>query len=219
MAPTLWLVRHAPTRDNLDGVIMGQRDPEAILDGLDGAGDLLAGVAFDRIVSSDSRRAQATARAIAPGAPLRLDARLRERSLGPWEGRTKAELRAAHPEALAEAGAVRLDAEVPGFEPLAALLQRVHGALAGLRGLDGPVLVVGHNGSLRAALVLLSRGERPAVVATSIEHLRPIEADLAGLRDGLVEVVPYRTKIRQDHAHSSMRRPVGRSSASSSSCS
>ena len=182
MPPTLWLVRHAPTRENVDGVIMGQRDPEAILDGLDVAAGLLPGVAFERVVASDSRRAQATARAIAPNVPLRLDARLRERSLGPWEGRTKAELLAAHPEALAEAGAVRLDADIPGCEPLAALLARVHGALRDLAQLDGPVLVVAHNGPLRAALALLGVADLAAVVATSIEHLRPIEADLAHLR-------------------------------------
>ena len=47
-APTLWLVRHAPTRDNVDAVIMGQRDPDAIVAGLDGADRLcqsLAGAA------------------------------------------------------------------------------------------------------------------------------------------------------------------------------
>jgi broad specificity phosphatase PhoE len=182
-AVSLWLVRHAPTRDNVDGVVMGQRDPEAILDGLDAAAGLLAGVAFATVVSSDARRAQATARAIAPGHPLRLDERLRERSLGPWEGRPKSELHAAHPEVLTAGGAVRLDADLPDCEPLAALLQRVHAALCDLAGVAGPALVVAHNGSLRAALVLLGVSDLASVVDTSIEHLRPIEADLARLRD------------------------------------
>ena len=44
------------------------------------------------------------------------------------------------------------------------------------------MLVVGHNGSLRAALALLGLTDLASVVATSIEHLRPIEADLADLR-------------------------------------
>ena len=182
MAPTLWLVRHAPTRDNVDGVIMGQRDPEAILDGLDVAARLLAEVAFECVVSSDSRRAAGTARAIAPTASVRLDKRWRERSLGPWEGRTKADLLDAHPDALADAGAVRLDADIPGCEPLAALLARVHGALEDLREVRGPVLVVGHNGSLRAALVLLGVADLAAVAATSLQHLHPIEADVTALR-------------------------------------
>jgi broad specificity phosphatase PhoE len=182
MAPTLWLVRHAPTRDNLDGVIMGQRDPEATLDGLDVAAALLADVRFEHVVSSDSRRAEATARALAPAVPLRLDARLRERSLGAWEGRSKPELRAAHPEAVGEAGAVRLDADIPGVEPLPALLSRVHAALSDLRGLDGSVLVVAHNGSLRAALALLGEIDVAAAARSSLAHLAPTIADLDGLR-------------------------------------
>ena len=132
-------------------------------------------------MSSDSRRAQATARAITASTPLRLDERLRERSLGPWEGRTKAELRAQHPEAMADAGSVRLDADVPGFEPLTSVLARVHGALADLRELRGPVLVVGHNGSLRAALALLGVADLASVAATSLRHLHPIEAGLEHL--------------------------------------
>jgi broad specificity phosphatase PhoE len=181
-AVSLWLVRHAPTRDNVSGVIMGQRDPEAILDGLDVAAGLLAEVDFATVVSSDARRAQATARAIAPGRPLCLDARLREKSFGPWEGRPKTALHAAHPEVLTASGAVRLDADIPGCEPLPALLERVHAALRDLAGLAGPVLVVAHNGSLRAALVLLGVSDLASVVETSLEHLRPIEADLARLR-------------------------------------
>ena len=73
---------------------------------------------------------------------------------------------------------MRLDADIPGCEPLPALLARVHAALHDLAGLDGPVLVVAHNGSLRAALALLVTKKLEAVVATSLEHLRPIEVDL-----------------------------------------
>jgi probable phosphoglycerate mutase len=182
LSRVLWLVRHAPTRDNVDGVIMGQRDPEAILAGLDGADRLLEGIAFEQIVSSDARRAQATARAIAAGRPLRLDERLRERSFGDWEGRPKTELRAAHPEVLTTTGAVRLDAEIPGLEPVAAMFARVHAALADLAGIAGPVLVVGHNGSLRAAMVLLGVSDLETAASTSLAHLRPVQADLARLR-------------------------------------
>ncbi|MDX6680954.1 MAG: alpha-ribazole phosphatase [Solirubrobacteraceae bacterium] len=179
----LWLVRHAPTRDNVDGVIMGQRDPEAIAARLDGADRLLEGVVFAQVVSSDARRAQATARALAAGRPLRLDERLRERSFGHWEGRPKTQLRAAHPEVLTATGAVRLDAEIPGLEPVRAMFARVHAALADLRGIGGSVLVVGHNGSLRAAMVLLGVSDLESAATTSLEHLRPVEADLAGLRE------------------------------------
>jgi broad specificity phosphatase PhoE len=183
-AAPLWLVRHAPTRDNVDGVIMGQRDPEAIVGDLDGAAGLLDGLDVATVVSSDARRAQATARAIAPDLAPRLDARLRERAFGPWEGRSKTELHAAHPEVLTPTGgAVRLDADVPGLEPLPAMVRRVHAALRDLRELDGPVLVVAHNGSLRLALVLLGRRDLASVVSWSLPHLRVFEADLARLRE------------------------------------
>jgi broad specificity phosphatase PhoE len=180
---SLWLVRHAPTRDNVDGVIMGQRDPEAIVDRLDGADRLLEDVVFAQVVSSDARRAQATARAIAAGRPLRLDERLRERSFGAWEGRPKSDLRGAHPEVLTATGAVRLDADVPGLEPLGAMFARVYAALADLRSVDGPVLVVGHNGSLRAAIALLGVSDFETAATTSLPHLQPIAADLARLRE------------------------------------
>jgi probable phosphoglycerate mutase len=180
---TLWLVRHAPTRDNVDGVIMGQRDPEAIVEGLDGAGRLLAGVAFTQVVSSDARRAQATARAIAAGRPLRLDARLRERAFGHWEGRPKRELYEAHPEVLTPKGAVRLDAELAGLEPLTAFFARVYAALSELARIAGPQLVVGHNGSLRIAMVLLGVSDLRSAADSSLAHLEPVEADVARLRD------------------------------------
>ena len=183
--PSLWLVRHAPTRDNVDAVIQGQRDPEAIVDGLASAGRLLAGVTFASVVSSDARRAQMTAQAISPGRPPRLDARLRERSFGDWEGRPMSELRAEHPEVLATNGAVRLDAEVPGLEPLDALFARVHAALRDAVALDGPLLIVGHHGSLRVAMVLLGVSTLAAANAMSFPHLRPVAADLARLRDPL----------------------------------
>jgi broad specificity phosphatase PhoE len=179
----LWLVRHAPTNDNHDGVIMGQRDPEVTAGGLDGVAGLLADIAWDRVVSSDARRAQATARVIAPDAAITLDERLRERSFGAWEGRTKAELIAAHPHVLTETGAVRLDADIPGLEPTAAFVARVHAALADLRGADGPLLVVAHNGSLRVAMVLLGLTTFDAASASSLAHLSPVATDLATLRE------------------------------------
>ena len=77
---------------------------------------------------------------------------------------------------------MRLDADVPGFESLPSLLRRVHGALADFGEHARPVLVVGHNGSLRVALALLGLTDLASVVATSLEHLRPIEADLPDLR-------------------------------------
>jgi 2,3-bisphosphoglycerate-dependent phosphoglycerate mutase len=182
LAPTLWLVRHAPTRDNLDGRVMGQRDVAPTSYGLSVAAGLAGETTFAQAVSSDARRAQDTARAIAPAAPLRLDERLRERCFGEWEGRDKRELRAERPDAFTAGGAIRLDADPPGGEPLAALLERVHAALSDLREAEGPVLVIGHNGSLRAALALLGERGLGAATTMSLDYLSPIVADAASLR-------------------------------------
>jgi broad specificity phosphatase PhoE len=182
LGSTLWLVRHAPTRDNLDGVVMGQRDTPPTSYGLSVATGLGAAVTFAYAVSSDARRAQETARAIAPDAELRLDERLRERFFGEWEGRDKRELRNARPDAFTSGGAIRLDADPPGGEPLCGLMGRVHAALADLDASDGPVLVVAHNGSLRAALVLLGETDLAAATTMSLDYLSPVVADLARLR-------------------------------------
>ena len=182
MAPTLWLVRHAPTSDNLDGVVMGQRDPAPTSHGLRAAADLGESATFAEAVSSDALRAYQTARAIAPNAPLRLDERLRERCFGEWEGRDKRELRAGRPDAFTDGGSIRLDADPPGGEPLAALLRRVHAALSDVADAHGPVLVVAHNGSLRAALVLLGETDLAAATTMSLDYLSPVVADLARLR-------------------------------------
>ena len=182
MAPLLWLVRHAPTGDNFAGLVMGQRDVAPTSYGLSAAAGLAGDVTFTQAVSSDARRAQETARAIAPGAPLRLDERLRERSFGEWEGRDKRDLRAAHPAAFTSGGAIRLDFDPPGAEGLPALLDRVHAALSELVAAEGPVLVVAHNGSLRAALLLLGEADLAAATTMSLDYLSPVLADLATLR-------------------------------------
>ncbi len=175
-------MRHAPTRDNFTGLVMGQRDVAPTSYGLSAAAGLAGDVTFTHAVSSDARRAQETARAIAPGAPLRLDERLRERCFGEWEGRDKRELRAVHPAAFTSAGAIRLDSDPPGAEGLAALLDRVHAALSELASAEGPVLVVAHNGSLRAALLLLGEADLAAATTMSLDYLSPVVADLATLR-------------------------------------
>ena len=145
----------------------------------------LAGIRFARIVSSPSLRALGTARAIAPEVAPETDPRLRERSFGDWEGRAKAELAAQAPEAFTEAGAFRLDFCPPGGEPAPALLERVHAALAALAAepVDGPTLLVSHNGTLRAAFVLLGLWDFAGAAAGGVEHLAPRAADLAALRD------------------------------------
>ncbi|MGY1746498.1 histidine phosphatase family protein [Blastococcus sp. SYSU D00695] len=102
----LW--RHGRTEWNAEGRFQGQQDPP-----LDAEGRRQATVAAAHlvsalqltadatvVVSSDLERAAQTAGALTGllGLPLQLDARLREHGLGSWEGLTRDEVAARHPE-------------------------------------------------------------------------------------------------------------------------
>lgn len=104
--------------------------------------------------SSNACRAVETAQTVASlaGCAVTLDAALREFDFGTWSGRTYAEVVAADPEAAAwfdqpESG------RPPGGESLFEAADRVRAALdRAVADTDGPVVVVGHAGSLRLAV-------------------------------------------------------------------
>ncbi|MGN6608378.1 MAG: histidine phosphatase family protein [Jatrophihabitans sp.] len=99
----LVLLRHGRTEWNAQRRFQGQADPP-----LDDVGrmqayevaGLVAALQPDRIVSSDLARALETARIVASaiGLPVAVDERLRERSLGHWEGLTRDEVERDHPD-------------------------------------------------------------------------------------------------------------------------
>jgi broad specificity phosphatase PhoE len=106
----LW--RHGRTEWNAAGRFQGQLDPP-----LDAEGHRQAAVAAAHlasaleltaadtvVVSSDLDRAVQTAGALTRllGLPLQVDARLREHGLGRWEGLTRDEVAARHPEQYAD---------------------------------------------------------------------------------------------------------------------
>ena len=99
--------RHGRTMWNAERRFQGQADPP-----LDDVGRaqaaqaaaLLAVLRPDVIISSDLQRAAQTAEALAMASGVRpvFDARLRERSLGHWEGLTRDEVAERYPEELAD---------------------------------------------------------------------------------------------------------------------
>jgi alpha-ribazole phosphatase len=98
----LLLVRHGATLNNAQQRYTGQSDiPLSELGERQVAAlaDRLATESFDCIVTSDLRRAFATAEVIAAGhdVPLRREPALREISMGEWEGRTREEVIAVAP--------------------------------------------------------------------------------------------------------------------------
>ncbi|MGI8881411.1 MAG: histidine phosphatase family protein [Jatrophihabitans sp.] len=101
----LW--RHGRTAWNAERRFQGQADPP--LDGTgrdqaDAAAALLASLRPEYIVTSDLRRAAQTAAALGrvTGVGVVIDPRLRERSLGHWEGLTRDEVEERYPDEMAD---------------------------------------------------------------------------------------------------------------------
>jgi glucosyl-3-phosphoglycerate phosphatase len=148
MTPRRVLVwRHGRTRWNVEHRFQGQSDPP--LDEVGraqavAAARLLAAYAPAAVVSSDLRRAVQTADPLADllGLPVQLDARLRERSLGNWEGLTRDEVGRRHPDDYAHWLAGRGD-RPGGSESRAALADRAVAALTSAEG--DPVVLVTHS--------------------------------------------------------------------------
>jgi glucosyl-3-phosphoglycerate phosphatase len=142
----LW--RHGRTRWNVEHRFQGQADPPLDEVGKQQAAAgarLLAGFAPTAIASSDLCRAVQTARPLADmlGLSVTLDPRLRERSLGAWEGLTRDEVLRLHPEEYAHWLAGR-EAYQDGGESRAELAERVTAALAAAAE-GGTVVLVTHS--------------------------------------------------------------------------
>ena len=144
--------RHGRTRWNVEHRFQGQADPP-----LDEVGRLQAAASArllvacspTAIISSDLARAVQTARPLAElvGLPVILDRRLRERSLGEWEGLTRDEVIRRHPEQYVHWLAGR-DAPQSGGETRAELGERSLAALAGAEG--ETVVLVTHSATAMA---------------------------------------------------------------------
>jgi probable phosphoglycerate mutase len=114
------------------------------------------------VIGSDLSRASETARIIADALQLpllALDADLRERGYGVFEGLTREDCIAQHPVEWAAREGNR-NFLAPGGEPHAAVIARMQRglerAVASLRGRHESALVVGHGSSLRMFLEVLS---------------------------------------------------------------
>ena len=175
--PGVWLIRHAPARENLEGTFMGQLDGEPDAVGLQAAATLAGTIEAGVVLCSPLRRAVLTAAAIFPRHRIVHDDRLAERHLGDWQGRAKDDVRAESPEAFTEAGTLDLRVTPPGGESFDELRARVHAVLSEIaaRPADGRVAVVAHNAVLRTARILLGMTD---VATASRTRERFAEPDL-----------------------------------------
>jgi broad specificity phosphatase PhoE len=141
------LVRHGQSVWNADGRWQGQADPPLSELGQTQAASASARIGIvDGIYASDLLRAHHTAEIVAApiGADVAVDPRLRERSAGDWEGRTRAEIDEGWP------GYLESGDRPDGYEADESVLARVLEALGEIADAhDGDVLVVTHGGVVR----------------------------------------------------------------------
>ncbi len=154
--PTLLLlIRHGETAWNADARIQGHTDIElnarghAQAQALAGA---LADAELDAIYCSDLTRARQTAAPLAQrlGIEPRLDAALRERAFGAFEGSSFVELERVHPQACARWRARDPEFAAPGGERLDAFYARVTDAALRIAAAHagGRVALISHGGAL-----------------------------------------------------------------------
>jgi probable phosphoglycerate mutase len=144
------LVRHGQSVWNADGRWQGQADPPLSDLGVDQATAAADADAVDGVralYASDLDRARHTAQLLGVRlglAPV-VDARLRERHAGEWEGRTRAEIDDGWP------GYLRSGRRPVGYEPDESVLRRVLDVLGDIADAheDDVALVVTHGGVVR----------------------------------------------------------------------
>ena len=157
---TLLLVRHGETDWNLERRVQGQTDRPLNPTGLEQARALADELAAEHLVAvyaSDLARARGTAEITARRHSLevKVDADLREKHFGSWEGLAEAEIEALFP------GAVR--GRWGDGETTEALAARAVATIERIRTAhpSGTVLVVSHGGTMRAILDHLAVEHEP----------------------------------------------------------
>ena len=177
---TLLFARHGETAWNHEARWQGHTDIALNQRGREQAAALakrLRGFRIGHVFSSDLQRARETAAIVAQLLTIdqhTVDARLRERGFGAFEGLTRDDCASQFPEVWA---AYEQDRRVmpPGSEPHDAVIERlragVSAAMAATRD-DAAVLVVGHGGALR--LFLTSVFDRPFAPIANGAVLRAI---------------------------------------------
>jgi 2,3-bisphosphoglycerate-dependent phosphoglycerate mutase len=154
---TVIMVRHGQTRWNCELRFQGQSDsPLSELGECQAraAGARLATMKIDALYSSDLGRALRTAQLIAgqTGHEIVVDARLRERNFGIFEGLTIEEIEARHPEVLVQWRTRDAQYAIPGGETAHSIYERMVACLDDLadRHAGRTIAVVSHGLSLDA---------------------------------------------------------------------
>lgn len=157
----VFLARHGQTLSNLRRRYAGSSPEPLTPAGRDQAAQLadrVSGLGITAVWTSEIARAAETARIVADElrVPLRLDPRLNEMMMGPWEGRTEDEIAAGHGPAYDTWLSAPDTLVLPGRETLAQLAARVLPAVREAASAGHKVLLISHVAPIRvSALVVL----------------------------------------------------------------
>jgi alpha-ribazole phosphatase/probable phosphoglycerate mutase len=185
------LVRHGETEWNAIRRVQGHLDSALSERGRQQAEAVAAhlkSVPLQAIYSSDLSRARDTAAPIAAahGLTAVTSCDLREKSYGEWEGLTEAEIAAADPSGWRRYHVERqLDYAIPGGETWLQVQDRIVSALqrilADHPNADDTVLLVGHGGSLRLAILHALHARLPILLRLRLDNgsLSLLEYDAA----------------------------------------
>ncbi len=190
----LYLVRHAQTEWNLSERAQGHTDVPLDATGREQAARL--GAAFQkgqvaRVFSSDLERSAECARAVAraTGGQLLLDARLRERSMGEWEGLLYPEFNRLFRALAGPEDPFLTRTQPPGGESLEMVWRRIAPLRAELEAGDAPAAIVTHGGTASLFLAQLLRGALES--AKSFRFGNASVTELHRRPDGLFTLVRY----------------------------
>lgn len=150
MATQIFLVRHGETQWSLTGRHTGRTDVSLTKNGERRAAQfrgVLQNSKFTQVLTSPLQRARRTCELAGFGAVARAEPDLQEWDYGDYEGRTSVDIRAQRP------GWNLFEDGSSGGESVEQISQRADRVLAGLRPMDGTILLFSHGHFLRALAV------------------------------------------------------------------
>lgn len=177
------LIRHAVSADNENEVFAGSADSPLSVDGERGASELaptLASRFHARIFSSPLLRARRTAELLFPEQTILTDTRLRERSLGQWQGRAKHEMRTQYPHAFLPSGKIHPLFTPPDGEDVPSVAARLLDFLdEQLLPETQEIIVVTHNGVMKTFRTLVEDIPVQDIFAKAEPNLHILSYDIS----------------------------------------
>lgn len=176
--PTVTIVRHAPTKNNIEGITTGIDDIPCIDEAIwfnDELKDYSNSNSSSICYVSPLKRAIVTAKKIFPGAALKEDVRLIERNYGIWTSMYKKDIFDLYKEAFDTNGKLDPFFVPPDGESIFEMLDRVLSFINDLDVYDetDTVAVVTHNGVIRLIKLLFFSEDLKKIYYSSTTNVTP----------------------------------------------